>query len=198
MLYLFPPLLIICNYLFFRFIAGVMGDRQGYLAGMIFYWVFWCILPALLFISRSDRKLLLKIKRLSWWQACVLIIPVILALLYRPSMNGATPLIISLSLVYAIVNAFSEQLFWRGVYFVHHQGNFFYAVIVPSIWFGIWHYAPLSIQPGFSGNFYFILQAIGMGICWGIVTFYTRSIFWSIISHALVGLSSMGALYFFR
>jgi len=199
--YLFPPTLIIINYLVFDFFTSLNGDKKGYLAGMVFYWLMWCIIPVFLLISKPNRKLLLKIKRLNWWQVLLLIIPIVLAILYGPFKNRlieASPLIIILSLLFAFVNAFCEEFLWRGLYFDHHPGNFFYAVIVPSIWFGIWHYVPLSVHPSSFGNFYFMLSAIGLGLCWATITYYTRSVFWSIISHTLVDLAGFGALYFFR
>ncbi|MES1215102.1 MAG: CPBP family intramembrane glutamic endopeptidase [Bacteroidota bacterium] len=201
MLYLFPPVLIVGNYLSFQFFSNLSGNRNGYLAGMIFYWLFWCLLPFFLLVSKGNRKLLLKIKRINWWQIVLLSIPVLLAFLFGPfrsRIGDASPLIIALSLIYATVNAFSEELLWRGMYFDHHQGNFFYAAVVPSIWFGIWHYAPLSVQSSLSGNFYFMISAIGLGFCWSIITYYTRSVFWSIISHILVDFFGIGALYFFK
>ncbi|HET9824241.1 MAG TPA: CPBP family glutamic-type intramembrane protease, partial [Chitinophagaceae bacterium] len=86
---------------------------------------------------------------------------------------------------------------WRGLFYAHHPLNFFYAVMVPSIWFGIWHYVPLSLEPAFVGNLHFILIAVGLGMCWATVTYFTHSIFWSIVSHALVNFSGMGAVYYF-
>jgi membrane protease YdiL (CAAX protease family) len=199
--YLFPPALIIVNYLVFNFFANLNGDKKGYLAGMIFYWLLWCIIPVFLLISKSNRKLLLKIKRLNWWQALLLIIPIAVAIIYGPFKSriaDATPIFIILSLLFALVNAFCEEFLWRGLFFDHHPSNFFYAVIVPTIWFGIWYYVPLSVHPSSIGNFHFILGAIGLGLCWAIVTYYTRSVFWSIVSHTLVDLTGLGALYFFR
>jgi membrane protease YdiL (CAAX protease family) len=200
-MYLFPPMLIIFNYLGFQFFVRVSGNRQGYLTGMIFYWLVWCIIPFILFVSKGNRKLLLKIKRINWWQAILLIVPVLVAIVYGPfksRIGEASPLILSLSFIYAAANAFSEELLWRGLYYDHHQGNFFYAAIVPAFWFGIWHYAPLSVQTSSAGNFYFILSAMGLGLCWAIVTWFTRSVFWSIISHILVDFSGLGAIYFFK
>jgi membrane protease YdiL (CAAX protease family) len=112
-------------------------------------------------------------------------------------MNEATMLIIILSLPYAFINAFCEEFLWRGLFFAHHQGNFFHAAIVPSIWFGTWHYVPLSVQPASVGSFYFIISAIGLGLCWSTVTYFTRLVFWGIISHTLVDFSGIGMLYYF-
>jgi membrane protease YdiL (CAAX protease family) len=118
LLYLFPPILIISNYLSFQFFVRVSENKQGYLTAMIFYWLIWCIIPFLLFVSKGNRKLLLKIKRINWWQALLLIVSVLLALFFGPfkSRIGETsPLIISLSFLYAVINAFSEELLWRGL-----------------------------------------------------------------------------------
>jgi membrane protease YdiL (CAAX protease family) len=199
-IYLFPPGLIIACYLVFHFFATLSDNKQGFLLGMIFYWLAGCVVPVFLWISKANRKLLLRIKKVNWWQFVLLLLPVILAFLFGPfkqRMGEATTLIIMLSLPYAFINAFCEEFMWRGLFFAHHQGNYFHAVIVPTIWFGIWHYVPLSVQPASVGNLYFILSAIGLGLCWSTVTYYTRSVFWSIVSHTLVDFSGIGMLYYF-
>lgn len=198
--YLLPPVLIIVNYLVFHLLTDINGSKQGYFSGMIFYWI-CCLLAVFLLTSKQNRRLLLKIKKPDWWQAGLFLFPVILAFLFGPfrnRINEASFFIIVLSLLYAAVNAISEEFLWRGLYLDHYQGNFFYAVIVPSIWFGIWHYVPLSFQGSSFGNFYFILSAMGIGFCWALVSWYTRSVFWSIISHTLVDWSGLGALYYFN
>jgi membrane protease YdiL (CAAX protease family) len=199
-IYLFPPGLIITCYLAFHFFTTLADSKQGYLLGMIFYWLVGCLVPACLWISKTNRKLLLRIKKVNWWQFVLLVLPVALAFLFGPfkqRIGEATNLIIMLSLPYAFINAFCEEFLWRGLFFAHHQGNYFHAVIVPTIWFGIWHYVPLSVQSASVGNLYFILSAIGLGLCWATVTFYTRSIFWSIVSHTLVDFSGIGMIYYF-
>ena len=63
--YLFPPLLIIVNYLVFSLFVSTNGLKEGYLSGMVFYWVVFCIIPILLWIRKPNRKLLFKIKKLN-------------------------------------------------------------------------------------------------------------------------------------
>jgi membrane protease YdiL (CAAX protease family) len=199
-IYLLPPLLIISCYLVFHFFTMINGRQEGYLLGMIFYWLVGCVLPAFLWISKTNRKLLFRITRVNWWQITLLVIPVTLAVFFGPvrqRLHETTVLIMILSLPYAFVNAFCEELLWRGLFFVHHPGNFFYAAVVPSIWFGIWHYAPLSVQSASIGNLYFILAEIGLGLCWGAVTYHTRSIFWSLVSHTLVDFFGLAVLFYF-
>ncbi len=199
--YLFPPLLIIANYTAFHFFVNISGNKQGYLSGMIFYWLLWCIVPALWWIRKKNRRSLFRITGLNWWQVILLVLPPLLAFAFGPfrsRIGEADMLIIFLSFLYAAANASCEEFLWRGLFFDHHRTQFFPAAIVPSIWFGIWHYVPLSIQPAVSGNFYFILSAVGIGFCWAVVTYYTRSVFWSIISHVLADWSGLGVLYYFR
>jgi membrane protease YdiL (CAAX protease family) len=150
--------------------------------------------------KQKKQETIIASKKINWWQVLLLIAPIGLALFFGPfkqRINEATTWVIILSLLYALINAFCEEFLWRGLFFVHHQGNFFYAVIVPSVWFGIWHYVPLSVQPASIGNLYFILAAIGLGLCWGTVTCYTRSVFWNIISHTMLDWTGIGILFYF-
>ena len=200
-IYLLPPFVIISFYLVFHFFTTIASGKEAYLLGMTFYWILGCLVPAFLWINKTNRKLLLRIRRINWWQLILVLAPVSFAFLcgpFRQRINEATTMALMLSLPYACLNAFCEEFLWRGVFYVHHQGNFFHAVFVSSVWYGIWHYVPLSVQPAPIGNLYFIVSAIGMGLCWGALTYYTRSIFWSIVSHALVDFSGIGAIYYFR
>ncbi len=199
--YLLPPFLIISFYLLFHFLVSIHGNKEGYLLGMIGYWLVGCLVPVFLWISETNRKLLLQFRSVNWWQIILLLAPVALAIFFGPfkqRIGEATVLIIILSLPYAFINAFCEECLWRGLFFVHHQGNYFHAVVVPSVWFGIWHYVPLSVQPASVGNLYFILSATGLGLCWATLTYYTRSVFWSILSHTLVDFTGIGLLHYFR
>lgn len=198
--YLFPPLLTIINYFLFNFFVSVFSRKEGYLAGMFFYWIVFCIIPVLLWISKKSRRLLFRVRKLNWWQAFLIILPLIVAFSFGSFKNNLAILTTTFALpaiLFSLINAFCSEFLWRGLYMNYNQANFFYAVIVPSIWFGIWHYVLLSVQPAAIGNFEFILVMIGMGLCWGVVTYFTRSVFWSFVSHALVDLSGFGMYYLF-
>jgi membrane protease YdiL (CAAX protease family) len=198
-IYLFPPILIVAFYLAFHSLTIIMADKEAFLLGMALYWLVGCLAPAFLWMSKTNRKLLLRVRSINWWQFVLLLLPVVLAFLFGPlkhRLNEESVLILALALPYALVNAFCEEYLWRGLFYVHHQGNFFHAVIVPSIWFGIWYYVPLSLFPAPVGNFYFILGAVGLGVCCGTVTYYTRSIFWSIICHTLFDFFGVGVVFY--
>ncbi|MBS1633248.1 MAG: CPBP family intramembrane metalloprotease [Bacteroidetes bacterium] len=195
LVYFFPPILIILNYFVFNFLTSLFDVKEGYLAGRFSYWIFFCIIPVKLWISKKNLALLFKVKKMNWWQMILIILPVVFAFknnTFKTGIEEAAPMTIVLMLLFAVVNAFCEEYLWRGLYFNYHQTNIFFSVIVPSVWFAVWHYVPLSIYPPGMGNFYFILSVFGMGLCWGIVTFYTRSVFWNIISHTLVDIAGIG------
>jgi membrane protease YdiL (CAAX protease family) len=199
--FLFPAILIISNYIAVHFFTRISGTANGYLGGMIFYWLLWCILPVMLWTSKTNRRLLLKVKRLNWWQILLLIVPVVLVAGFQTMASPVQEVpagIIVVSALPAIVNAICEEALWRGLFYDHHQANFFYAVIVPAIWYGIWYYVPLSIHPVPAGDFYYITGAVIAGCCWGIVTYTTRSVFWGIVSHFVADWIRLSAIYFIQ
>lgn len=198
-IYGYPPLLIIGAYLLFQWLEKAGSDRQGYPLGMTLYWMLGCILPFLLWTKKKARIEILRFGRLQVWMILLLAIPIIITFFTGPYTNGikgSSAPIITLSVFYALVNACSEELLWRGVYFDHHRGHFFHAVIVPSVWYGTWYYVPLSVQSGQTGNLLIILAAIGSGFCWATVTYYSRSVCWSMISHLLASLTGLGIYYY--
>ncbi len=83
-IYLLSPELIITSYLAFHFFTTIVDNRQGYLWGMIFYWLIGCSIPIFLWTSKRSRKLLLHIKKINWWQVLLLIVPIALALFFGP------------------------------------------------------------------------------------------------------------------
>src|SRR5258706_6570782 len=84
LMFVFPPMLIIVNYSLFQFFTEVAGNKNGYLLGMICYWGLWCVIPFLLFVSRTNRRLLFRIKPVRWWLSVLLIAPVLMAFLFGP------------------------------------------------------------------------------------------------------------------
>ncbi len=196
-IFIYPPVLIVAGYFTFDILAGIWGNQQGFIAGMAAYWLIGCLLPAAAWISRRHRKLLLQFKKLTAWQWLLLLLPAALVLIFVPLTSGpgnAKAAILLLTFVLSLLHAFSEELFWRGLYYDHHQGNLFYATIVPSIWYGIWHYVPLSVMPVELPNFYFIVIATGLGFFRALITWQSHSVAWNIIVHALLTWLGAGIL----
>ncbi len=199
-IFLYPPVLIVAAYYAFDFFAGLFGNKQGFAIGMAAYWLAGCLLPSTGWISLRSRKILLRFKKLNTWQWLLLITPVALSLIFIPFTYGlgkVKPELMVLTLVLSLFHAFCEEFFWRGLYYDHHQGNFFYASVVPSVWYGIWHYVPLSLLPAEIPNFYFIIIAAALGFFRSLLTWYSHSVAWNILVHALLTWLGAGILSYY-
>ncbi|HVZ56819.1 MAG TPA: CPBP family glutamic-type intramembrane protease [Chitinophagaceae bacterium] len=192
--FLFPPLLIILNYVTFHFFVRLTAAADAFLAGLAVYWIFWCLLPVRGWISGPNRKRLGRWVRPAWWQILLVAAPVALSIgggpLGTPGLPAIAGWVWAAPLV-LVATTWSEEWFWRGLYFDHHQGNFFYAVLVPAVWYGVWQYVPLSVYPQEGGNFYYIARTVLAAGCWGALTYSTRSVGWALVSHLAAGLGSM-------
>ncbi|MBB4824752.1 membrane protease YdiL (CAAX protease family) [Sporosarcina luteola] len=91
--------------------------------------------------------------------------------------------LILFALLFSVVNAFMEELLWRGTLFqvLWNEGSLFYAILFTSLAFGIHHIAigiPLAAALSFS---------IG-GVFFAIVTVCSRSIVPAMLWHFIINL----------
>ena len=86
-------------------------------------------------------------------------------------------------------NGFFEELLWRGVYYRLYPNNIFFRMIWPSVWFGIWHYVPVSIHNNeLTGLIGMMVGPIMMGLVLSYMTKKTNTLWWSIIAHTIGGI----------
>lgn len=189
----------------FNLMVSFLGLKAGYFAGMMFYWVLWCIVFPLYILGKNNFLSLFKegvprFGKPEYLGIVLLVIPVILSFLFGPfrgRVGQASIFIIFLSFIYACVNAVSEEILWRGVYTRLFPENIWLGLIYPTIGFAVWHISPLAVQPPSFPSYLFVLSAGFIGICWGVVAYQTKSIKWTIISHILLDFSGIGALFYF-
>ena len=96
-----------------------------------------------------------------------------------------TPRLLALSAIFALINATSEELFWRGAFLKHFQKDARFAVGFPLLFFTLWHIALVQI-PGVQiqgGAISLLGGAAAMGLIWGWLSWSTRSIYLSTLSH---------------
>lgn len=200
-LVLMPALLIVSTYFAFQYFAGAFGLKPGYLAGFLFYWIFWCVIIPLILVGPAGIAGLFKKPektRTGWLNIVLLIIPCALAIFGGPffgRLPKATPVIFLLSFAIAAVNAFGEEVIWRGLYVKYFEkpvmGYFF-----PLVCFALWHISPNSVNPSSYGIPMFVLFSGILGVFWGIVAYRTKSLRWTIVSHIIVDFSGLGALFY--
>ena len=86
-------------------------------------------------------------------------------------------------------NGFFEEVLWRGVYYRLFPNKIFYRMIWPTVWFGIWHYVPVSINNSeLTGLMGMMIGPILMGLVLSYMTKKTDTLCWSILAHVLGGI----------
>lgn len=200
-LVLLPVLLIVSTYFAFQFFVGAFGLKPGYLAGFLFYWIFWCFIIPLILVGPGGIAGLFKKPEktgLGWLNIVLLIIPCALAIFGGPFF-GRLPktdlVIVLLSLAIAVVNAFGEEVLWRGVFCQYFKRPPM-GLLFPLIGFALWHVSPNSVNPSSFGIPMFVLFSGILGVFWGIVAYRTKSLRWTLVSHIIVDFSGFGALFY--
>lgn len=100
-------------------------------------------------------------------------------------------------LLFALVNGFMEELFWRGLV-LHGLGNWspWVAVLASSLLFALNHpvtFGPVSVSLRHPVT---VLGALIMGVAWSWVTLQTASLVWPVLGHILTNLGAMAGPVF--
>jgi membrane protease YdiL (CAAX protease family) len=201
-LLLLPVLLTISCMIIFQLAAEQFGVKLGYLAGFLFYWLFWCLLVPVVLVGRTrivqfirpspvfDHKIILCLSSLLIF---------VYAYAFPAAIKKANGLIIILSFVLAAINETVEEVLWRAVYLQTFKSTW-RSVGYSSLGFAVWHYAPQTIvankNPG--GVHSFVAFAFILGLCFSYAAFRQRSIFWTIIAHTLLDFAGLGAIFYFK
>lgn len=100
-----------------------------------------------------------------------------------PPGHGCPGRVLALAGLIAIVNAFFEELLWRGVYVRLFPGRFAAGWLYPAAVFALWHLAPTSVR-GSAGVM--VAGAAHLGLVYGWVAYRTGTFRYTIPAHALV------------
>ena len=193
--FIIPPLLMASMYFIFNHLAAIIEDQRiAWYIGITSYWIIWGLIFPLFIVGTQGLKDLLKPQQLTWKIALLLSIPLLGAAGAKlvPGMGEYeknTVLIFFLVISTAFGNGFFEELLWRGVYTRLFPNNLFLRMIWPALWFGLWHYIPVSINNHeISGLVGMTVGPIMMGLYLGYLTHKTKTIWWAIIVHTIGGL----------
>ncbi|MCL2833309.1 MAG: CPBP family intramembrane metalloprotease [Treponema sp.] len=106
------------------------------------------------------------------------------------------PLGLIILMLFSLVNAFFEELFWRGFIlnytFSSKILSFFYSAVLFTASHFVWGITSLAVR-----NIYTIVSVFIMAVAWNIINIKTKSIRWCIVSHFLadvLGLSLLSLL----
>jgi len=189
-----PPILLASMYPVFQLLSGLIGnDRVAWYLGLAVYWLVWGLIFPIIMLGIQNVRELIKPQRITKKLLMLLAIPLIGAIAARlvPGMAGYEKegiLIFFLILSTPFGNGFFEELLWRGVYFKLFPKNVFYRMIWPSLWFGLWHYIPVSINNSeLTGLIGMIVGPIMMGLYLAFLTKKTNTLWWAIVAHTIGG-----------
>ncbi len=185
------PLILVATMIpAFRLLAGVMNARLAWYIGLKIYWIIWGITFPLYIIGWENIKVLLRPQRPNTLAIIFVSIPLIISIIGRFTLGMAYESdniwILLLFIATCIGNGFFEEVLWRGVYLKVFPNSITFRMIWPSLCFAAWHYAPGSILS--SNPLSLIIGAGVLGLYLSYVSRKTNTIFWSIITHILIGL----------
>lgn len=190
-----PPILLACMYPIFQFLAGALAnDRIAWYLGLAIYWLIWGALFPLLMIGFQNIKELIRPQKISGKVLLLLAVPLIGAIGAKlvPGMGSYEKESILLAILVvstAFGNGFFEELLWRGVYTKLFPTNLFFRMIWPGVWFGLWHYIPVSISNGeLTGLIGMMVGPMMMGLYFSYLTKKTNTLWWAIVAHVVGGI----------
>lgn len=180
------PVLCISMLLLMPFLTIKMGKTAGYITGFCIYWFIFC-LPVSVYCSGGLSRLREIYRQKSNITTAKRKIYYLLALIpciatFFAVFKDAAPLagfqVMSIALVFAIINGTLEEMFWRGIFNKLFNENLFSAYFYPSLFFGSWHIA-LYFANGivYQGGFPSLVGgSLFMGLLWGLAAFKTKSV----------------------
>lgn len=186
------PLVIIgMMYPIFQFLGNQLGNSIGWYLGLWIYWIIWGGIFPWIMIGKDSIIRLIRPQKLTLKLSIMVIFPVLMAAIFRFStgMEYDKPTLWFLFILIStnLGNGFFEEVLWRGMYLELFPERVIFRIFWSTIWFALWHYAPGSISA--TGNPIGLMIGSGMmGFYFALLAHNTKTIWWTMIAHALGGL----------
>jgi len=186
-----PPLLLAVMVPTFRLLARRLGKSTAWYAGLVVYWILWGAAFTLLLLGPDTVLRLVCPKRIEPGAILFTAVPVIFAAGGRILMGikyaKPEPWALFALLATAIGNGLFEELLWRGTYLALFPNSILFQMLWPSVWFGLWHYAPGSVSPG-ARPLGLMVSALFLGLFLSFLARQTGTLWWPILAHTLAGI----------
>lgn len=190
-LYLLPIFVILSTAVVFMAGIRLFGKELGYLLGFGFYYGLWCLFIPLIFLGKDGFLSLFKEQRPFFTREnrilFAMIVAVILGTLifsFLPYLPFLTLTLFLVTIPISIINAFCEEILWRGLYIRAFSQKIFGAIIFPAIGFALWHLSPDLVYPR-ADLIIFIISTLIFGLALGYIAFKRDSILLTIITHTI-------------
>lgn len=192
-----PPVLMATMYPVFRFFDAAAGDRlDGYLGwflGLATYWIIWGAGFSLWMLGSGNIRRLLRPRRPTARVLGLIAFPVVMAgvVLLIPGMEyeSLSGAVLVLLLSTTVGNGVFEETLWRGVYLELFRDRRFWRVGWASLWFGLWHVIPVSVN---AETLIEVLPMVAGSMLFGFYLAFlagkTDSVWWPMVAHLLGGI----------
>ncbi|MBN1267897.1 MAG: CPBP family intramembrane metalloprotease [Anaerolineales bacterium] len=186
-----PVILVAVMVPIFQALSRKYGKQSGWFIGLAIYWIIWGAFFSSTILGKETVKALVRPQKLEVKALLLTTIPMFLAAFGRFVMGieykKTSRWVYFGYLATAFGNGFFEEILWRGVYLVLFPGSIMFQTIWPSIWFGIWHYAPGLVSS--RGRVWNLMGgAVLLGLFLGFLARGTNTIWYSIIAHTLTAI----------
>ena len=192
-----PLVLMATMYPAFRFFDAAFGDHlDGYLGwflGLSAYWIVWGAGFSLWMLGASRVRRLLRPRRPTTRVLGLIAFPVVMAgvVLLIPGMEyeALSGWVLLLLLSTTVGNALFEETLWRGVYLELFRERRFWRVGWASLWFGLWHVIPVSVNvETFVEVIPMVVGSMLFGLYLAFLARRTDSVWWPMVAHLLGGI----------
>ena len=183
------PILVILMFFIFQGLAVLIGKDLAWYVGLFIYWAIFCIVVPIFLIGKN--KILLKFKYrttifMNWLVASIPVIFTLIGVMFVLEKVERSFVQALIWIGMGIGNGIFEEILWRGTYSDLFPDNIVFGWLWPSIWFAIWHFAPGSLSQNRPVTM-LVGGALFFGLCWGWVSYKTKSILLTSTSHFLSG-----------
>jgi membrane protease YdiL (CAAX protease family) len=182
-----PPAMM----MLFKVLNGRYGDRRGYRAAMVGYWMLCTALPVAIagphrlasMLSAPRRPM----PRPRWLAVAAVAVPPLgaVATELAPQLRLTTRRAMATALAVGITNAAAEDLLWKGMPTALFPEDPVLGWMVPAVGFTAWHLAPLSVRPHPRGRYPILIGAAIIGAGSGWVAWSTGSLRAATAMHAI-------------
>jgi hypothetical protein len=184
------PVLVAIMFFVFQGLALLIGRDLAWYVGLFIYWVVFCIIFPILLIGKEKALSKFRYRATTFLNWMIVAAPVIFTLIGVFFVLDNVERTLTESLVWigmGIGNGVFEEILWRGTYSELFPNSELFGWLWPSFWFSIWHFAPGSLSQNHS-----VVMLVGgalfYGLCWGWVSYRTKSILLTSGSHFLSGI----------
>ncbi|MEM5766827.1 MAG: CPBP family intramembrane glutamic endopeptidase [Bacillota bacterium] len=192
--WIFPIIIILAGFVV-SYISSSIINEWAFVPLMLFYWT------SLLLVARPTKEKLAK-----WfappkgrvYYSLLAFIPVlfcIVAFVWGLQYVRGSILII-LWIIFAVVNAFAEEVFWRGYLLDHLSWKPSVSIAYSTLMFSLSHPLLWGVFSITNRSTIMVLPLLIMGLVWGFVYWKTKSLRYIVLAHFLIDILNLSVWVF--